>query len=158
MKLAQILAFAILAGELCACQKHKETIFLDSAWNRDYARNLCELNKKNLDVTCVKTPEQMAAEVQLRFASAVLQSAACKDVIVTNERIGERNLKTFENGWSLSFNVGIDGGNIDYSRTEWQIIDIKTNKRFGEGSMKDALEAASRVCIVATGGGGSVLR
>jgi len=98
----------------------------------------------------------MATELRLRFASAVLQSLACKDVTITNEPLGEKNLKDFENGWSLSFDVGIDGGAIDYSKTTWQIIDNKTKKRFGEGPMKDAVEAATRICIVATGRGGSV--
>jgi hypothetical protein len=157
VRLVQIAAVALLPIVLCGCRK-KETIFLDSAWNRDYAMNACEIYKKNLSVACIKTPEQMATELRLRFASAVLQSPACKDVTITNELLGERNLKEYENGWSLSFNVGIDGGAIDYSNSEWQIIDNKTKKRFGEGPLKDAVEAATRICIVATGHGGSVLK
>jgi hypothetical protein len=131
-------------------------IFLDSAWNRDYSMNACEIYKKNLGVACIKTSEQMATELRLRFASAVLQSPACKDVTITNEHLGERNLKEYEGGWSLAFNVGIDGGDIDYSNSEWQIIDNKTKKRFSEGPLKDAVEAATRICTVATGRGGSV--
>jgi hypothetical protein len=104
--------------------------------------------KKNLGVACIKTPEQIATELRLRFASAVLQSPACRDVTITNEPLGERNLKDYENGWSLSFNAGIDGGDIDYSNSEWQIIDNKTKKRFGEGPMKDAVEAAARICTL----------
>ena len=146
----------LFVGVLSGCQKRKETIFIDSAWNRDYAMNACEIYKKNLGVACIKTPEQMATELRLRFASAVLQSPACKDVAITDEPLSERNLKDCENGWSLSFNVGIDGGGIDYSNSEWQIIDVKTRKRFGEGPMKDAVESAIRICIVATGRGGSV--
>src|ERR1700730_2504422 len=146
MRLAQIAASALLASVLCACQKGKETIFLDSAWNRDYAMNECETYRKNLGVACIKTPEQMATELRLRFASAVLQSPACEDVSITNEPLGEQNLKEYEGGWSLSFNVGVDGGDIDYSNSMWQIIDIKTKKRFSEGPLKDAVEAATRVC------------
>jgi|ERR1700676_5464781 len=156
MKPRQFIICVLLAGILSGCQKRKETIFLDSAWNRDYAMNACEIYKKNLGVACIKTPEQTATELRLRFASAVLQSPACKDVTVTNEPLGEQNMKDYENGWSLSFNVGIDGGDIDYSNSEWQIIDVKTKKRFGEGPMKDAVEAASRICTVATGMGGTV--
>jgi len=156
VRLAQIAAVALCASALFGCQKRKETIFLDSAWNRDYAMNACEIYKKNLSVACIKTPEQMATELRLRFASAVLQSSACKDVTVTNEPLGQQNMKRFEVGWSLSFNVGIDGGDIDYSNSEWQIIDNKTQKRFGEGSLKDTVEAAERICTVATGKGGSV--
>lgn len=151
-------ASALLVSVLCACQKQKETIFLDSWWNRDYAMNACEIYEKNLGVACINTPEQMATELRLRFASAVLQSPACKDVTITNEPLSERNLKDFEGGWSLSFNVGIDGGAIDYSNSEWQIVDIKTKKRFGEGPMKGAVDAATRICIVATGMGGTVLQ
>ena len=145
----------LLAGILCGCQKQKETIFLDSAWNRDYAMNACEIYKRNLGVACINTPEQMATQLRLRLASAVLQSPACKDVTITNELLDEQNMKAYENGWSLSFDVGIDGGDIDYSNSEWQIIDNKTKKRFGEGPLKDPVEAATRVCIVATGEGGS---
>jgi hypothetical protein len=147
----------LVAGILSGCQKRREKIFLDSAWNRDYAMNACEIYKKNLGVACITTPEQMATELRLRFASAILQSPACKDVTITNEPpLGERNLKDYEGGWSLSFNVGIDGGDIDYSNSEWQIIDNKTNKRFSEGPLKDAVEAATRICTVATERGGSV--
>ncbi|MGC2830249.1 MAG: hypothetical protein WB994_11465 [Candidatus Acidiferrum sp.] len=77
-------------------------------------------------------------------------------MIITSEPIGAQNLKDYENGWSLSFNVGIEGGDIDYSNSVWQIIDVKTKKRFGEGPMKDAVEAAARICTVATGMGGKV--
>ena len=156
MKFRQLMMCVLLAGILSACQKRKETIFLDSAWSRDYAMNACEIYKKNYNIACFKTPEQMATELRLRFASAVLQSPACKDVTITNEPLGERNLKDYEGGWSLSFNVGIDGGDIDYSNSEWQIIDNKTKKRFSEGPLKDAVEAATRICTVATGRGGSV--
>src|ERR1700737_1750774 len=114
MRLIQIVTSALLASVMCACQTRKETIFLDSAWNRDYAMNACEIYKKNLGVACIKTPKQMATELRLRFASAILQSPACKDVTTTNELLGERNLKDYGGGWSLSFNVGIDGGDIDY--------------------------------------------
>lgn len=65
-------------------------------------------------------------------------------------------MKAYEDGWSLSFHVGIDGGDVDYSNSEWQVIDNKTQKRFGEGPLKDMVEAATRVCTVATGRGGSV--
>jgi hypothetical protein len=155
-RFVQITAAGFLASLLCACQHQKETIFLDSAWNRDYALNACEIYKKNLSVACIKTPEQMATELRLRLASAVSQSPACKGVTVTNKPLAERDLKDYENGWSLSFNVGIDGGDIDYSNSEWQIIDNKTVKRFAEGQFKDPVEAATRICTVATGRGGSV--
>lgn len=42
-----IAAFALLASVLGGCQK-KETIFLDSWWNRDYAMNACELYKNKV--------------------------------------------------------------------------------------------------------------
>jgi hypothetical protein len=50
----------------------------------------------------------------------------------------------------------IDEGDIDYSNSEWQIIDNKTQKRLSQGPLKDAVEAATRIWIVATGQGGSV--
>jgi hypothetical protein len=118
--------------------------------------NACEIYKKNYKVACFNNPEQISTELRLRFASAIRQSAACKDVTVSDEPLGQQNMKAFEDGWSLSFNVGIDGGDIDYSNSQWQIIDNKTKKRFGEGPLKDAVEAATRICTVATGQGGSV--
>jgi hypothetical protein len=56
------------------------------------------------------------------------------------------------------FDIEIDKGDIDYANSEWNIIDNKTKKRFGEGSLKDAVESANRICIVATGRGGTVLQ
>src|SRR5712692_43924 len=147
MRLQRFILWALLVGSLSGCQKQKATVFLDSAWNRDYAMNACEIYKRNYKAACFKTPEQISTELRLRFASAIRQSAACKDVTVSDEPLGQQNMKAFENGWSLSFNVGIDGGDIDYSNSQWQIIDNKTKKRFGEGPMKDAVEAATRVCI-----------
>jgi hypothetical protein len=46
-------------------------------------------------------------------------------------------------------------GAIDYSNSELQIADINTKKRFREGLLKDAVEATTRICTVATGRGGS---
>jgi hypothetical protein len=160
-RIAACVLVAGLAGSLSGCRKQKPTVFLDTAWNRDYAMNACELYKQNYGVACFKTPEQIAEELKLRFSSAVLQSPACRDVAVSYEPLGKQNLKAYEDGWSLSFNVGIDGGDIDYSNSEWQIIDNNAKKRlnekrFSEGPLKDAVEAATRICIVATGQGGSV--
>ncbi len=120
------------------------------------AMNACELYKNNYRVACLKTPEQIATELRLRFASALLQSAACKKVTLNYAPLNQGIGKEYEDGWRLSFNIGIDGGEIDYSNSDWQIIDNKTKKRFGEGSLKDAVEAATRICTVATGQGGSV--
>jgi hypothetical protein len=155
MRLAQIAASALLVTALCGCQKQKETIFIDSWWNRDYAMNACYSYKQNAGVACINTPEQMAAELRSRFASAVLQTPTCKDVTISYDTFGGYKPNP-QGGWSLSFNVAIDGGEIDYSNSDWQIIDIKTNRRFSKGSLKDAVEAARRVCTVVTGRGGSV--
>jgi hypothetical protein len=152
----QIIICALLAGILFGCQKQKTTIFMDTAWNRDYAKNACEAYRKNHSIGCIKTPEQIATESSLRFSSSVLQSSACKDVTISYALLGEGNLKEYERGWSLSFNIGIDDGDIDYSGSDWQIIDNKTNKRFSEGSLKDPVGAATGICIVAAGQGGSV--
>jgi hypothetical protein len=156
MRLAQIAASALLVTALCGCQKQKETIFIDSWWSRDYAMNACNSYKQSAGVACINTPEEMAAELRSRFSSAVLQSPACKDVTINYDTFGG-DKPNAHGGWSLSFNVAIGGGAIDYSNSAWQIIDIKTNKRFSEGPLKDAVEAATRVCNVATGRGGSVM-
>jgi hypothetical protein len=147
--------FALLAISFCGCQKQKQTIFIDSWWNRDYAKNACELYKTNFGVACINTPEEMASELRIRFASALLQSPACKDVKITYTMSAD-NTSNVQKGWNLSFNVRIDSGSIDYSNSVWQIIDNKTDKRFSEGSLGDAVEAATRICTVVTGRGGSV--
>src|ERR1700737_5120563 len=102
MRLIQIVTSALLASVMCACQTRKETIFLDSAWNRDYAMNACEIYKKNLGVACIKTPEQMATELRLRFASGVLQSPACKDVTITYAPMGGGNTNEYKSVWGRS--------------------------------------------------------
>jgi hypothetical protein len=56
----------------------------------------------------IKTPEQMATELKQRFASAVLQSPACKHVRISYEPVGEESMKVYLDGWSLTFNVGHD--------------------------------------------------
>ena len=152
----QILTSILLAGSLSGCQTRKNTIFLEQAWNRDYAKNACEIYKRNYNAACIKTPEQMATELKLRFASAVLQSPACKHVTISYTPVGEEeDIKDYLGGWSLTFNVGIDIRDIDYSNSVWQMLDNKTKKRF-EGPLKDAAEAATQICIATTGLGSSV--
>jgi hypothetical protein len=150
-----ILTSILLAGSLSGCQTRKNMIFLEQAWNRDYAKNACQIYKRNYNVACVKTPEQMATELKRRFASAVLQSPACKHVRISYEPVGEVDMKDYLSGWSLTFDVGIDIRDIDYSNSAWQMLDNKTNKRF-EGPLKDAAEAATRICIATTRRCGSV--
>jgi hypothetical protein len=151
----QLLTWVLLVGSLCGCQRQKTTIFVDQAWNRGYAKNACETYKRNSTVVCIKTPEQMAAELKQRFASAVLQSPACKHVGISYEPVGEESMKVYLDGWSLTFNVGIDSRDIDYSNSAWRMLDNKTKKRF-DGPLKDATAVATQICIAATGRGGSV--
>jgi hypothetical protein len=148
------IALPFLLIVFCGCQKKVTVIHIDNGWDRDYAANACEgYREAHYGVGCIDPPEQMAADLRSRFASAVLQSRACKDVVVSSTPVTEKDL---ESGWSLSFNVAIDGGEIDYPNSEWQIIDNQTHSRFSEGSLRDAVESATRICIVATGRGGSV--
>jgi|SRR5579883_1276100 len=142
---------------ICGCRTQKTIIFLDSAWNRDYAKNACDIYKKNTGIACLSTPEGIATQQKLMFASAFRQTPACKDVTLSYVAISEQNLKEYENGWSLSFDTGIDGGNVDESNSQWQIIDNKNAKQYSEGSLRDAVEAATRICIVATGKGGTAI-
>jgi len=140
---------------ITACEKQKAVVYVDEAWNRDYAKSVCEMRQKNTGVACIDSPEQIATGLKLRFSSAVRQATACKNVTV-NYGFVIKNLDEFKSGWSLSFNVGIDDGATDYSNSEWQIIDNKTQKKYGEGSLKDAVEAATRICVLATESGGVI--
>lgn len=146
----RILTSLVLAGSLSSCGARKNTIFLEQAWNRDHAKNACDIYKRNYNVACIKTPEQMATELKRRLASAVLQSPACRHVTISYEPVGEEDMKDYLIGRSLTFNVGIDIGDIDYSNSAWQMLDNKTKKRF-EGPLEEAAEAARQICIATTG-------
>jgi hypothetical protein len=151
----QLLAWILLVGSLSGCQKQKTNIFVDQTWNRSYAKNACEIYKRNHEAACVKTPEQMATELRLRLASAVLNSRACQNVAISYELVGEENIKDYLGGWRLTLNVGIDGRDIDYSHSVWSMLDNKTKKRF-DGPLSDSVEAATQICLVAIRPGGSV--
>ncbi len=146
----QILTSILLAGSLSGCQTRKNTIFLEQSWNRDYAKNACQIYKRNYNVACIKTSEQMATELKRRFASAVQQSLACQHVRISYEPVGDEDMKDYLSGWSLTFHVGIDIRDIDYSNSAWQMLDNKTKKRF-EGPLNNAAEAATQICTVTTG-------
>jgi hypothetical protein len=146
----------LLVAGLCGCQKHHGAIFVDTAWNREYASSACERYKKDFNVACSKTPEELATELRLRFASAVPQTPACKSVAIRYNVPSEGNRSDFERGWSLSFEVGINGGEIDYAKSQWEIADNKSKRYFAEGPLEDAVQAATRVCRVVTGSAGSV--
>lgn len=70
LRLAGCLLLACLADSSSGCQRHKQIVFLDTAWNRDYAMNACESYKKNRGVTCLKTPDQIAAFIVITEGSA----------------------------------------------------------------------------------------
>ena len=146
----QVLASILLAGSLSGCHTRKNTIFLEQAWNRDHAKNACEIYRRTYNVACIKTPEQMATELKRRFGAAVLRSPACRNVKISYEPVGEEDMKDYLSGWSLTFNVGIGIRDIDYSNSAWQMLDNKTKKRF-DGSLEDAAEAATQICIATTG-------
>ena len=158
--------FSVLGATLViwlAAPKHKPVVLIDGWWNRDYIKNVCELTEKNRNMSCIRTPEEMAADERVRFVSAFQASPACKDVSIYTgfddsplKLPKDKNENANKTDWSLSFNVGIENGDIDYASSEWQIIDDKTLKHFGEGSLADMSQAASQVCTIVTGSGGSV--
>lgn len=145
----QLLTWILLVGSISGCQKQEATIFVDQTWNRAYAKNACEIYKRNHEAACIKTPEQMTAELRLRLASAVLNSRACKNVAISYDLVGEESMKDYLGGWSLTLNVGIDGRDIDYSHSAWNLLDNKTKKRF-DGPLRNSVEAATQICLVAT--------
>lgn len=145
----QLLTWILLVVSLPGCQRQKTTIFVDQSWNRDYAKLACDTYKRNYGAACSKTPKQIATELRLRLASAVLNSRACKNVALSYEAVGEENKKEYLDGWSLILNVGIDARDIDYSHSAWSMLDNKTHKRF-DGSLRDSVEAATQICLVAT--------
>ena len=131
----------LLTVALSGCQKQKTAIFLDTAWNQDFAKNACEISEKNHQIACFQGPEQIANELRVRFLSAFQQTPACKDVSINSGPLNAGKLNEHEAGWSLSFNIGLENGEIDYPFSEWQIIDNKTLKRFSAGTLKDMNQA-----------------
>lgn len=148
--------YLLLAGALFGCQKQKTVIFLDTAWNRDFAKNACEISEKNHQRACFQSPEQIANESKVEFLSAFQQTPACKDVSINSAPTNAGKQNGYETGWGLSFNIGLENGEIDYASSEWQIIDNKTLKRFSAGTLKDMNQAATQVCTVVNGRGGSI--
>jgi len=152
---SQLLTWILVVGSLSACQRQKTTIFVDQTWNRDYAKNACDTYKRNYEAACLKTSEQMATELKLRLASEVLHNRACKNVAIHYEPVDEENMRDYFAGLSLTLNVGIDDRDIDYSHSVWSLLDNKTKNRF-DGPLRDSVEAATQICIVATIRGSSV--
>jgi hypothetical protein len=144
-----LLTWLLLIGSLFGCQRQKTTIFVDQAWNRGYAKNACDMYKRSYGTACLKTPDQMATELKVKLASGARQSRTCENVTISYELVGEENMKDYLEGWSLTLNVGIDGREIDYSRSVWTMLDNKTKKRF-EGPLRDSVAAATQICSVAT--------
>lgn len=151
----KILPWILIVGSLAGCQTRKNTIFLEQTWNRDYAKNACQMYKHSYNSACIKTPEQMATELKLRFESAVRQSPACKLVTISYTPVGQEDMKDYLRGWSLTFDVEIEARDIDYSHSVWSMLDNKTKRRI-EGPFTDAVEATTQICILATRRGSSV--
>lgn len=152
---SQVLIWILLVGSLSACQRQKATIFVDHTWNRYHAKNACDMYKRNYEAACFKTPEQIATELKLRLASAFLHNRACKNVVIRYEFVDEQDMKDYLDGWRLTLNAEIDGRVIDYSHSVWSMFDNKTKKRF-DGPLADSAEAATEICMVATGRSNSV--
>jgi len=145
---AQLFTAILFVGTLTGCQTRKMTIFLDQSWNRDNAKNASEVYTSNN--SCVRIPQQMADDLRREFASAFLQSRACKGVNISYDPVGDEAMKDYLSGWSLTFDIGIASRDIDYTHSGWQMLDHKTKRRF-EGPLKDVDEAATQICMLANG-------
>jgi hypothetical protein len=147
---AHLFTAIFFVATLTGCQTRKMTIFLDQSWNRDNAKNACETYKRTSNNSCVRIPQQMADDLKREFASAFLQSRACKGVNISYDPIGDEAMKDYLSGWSLTFDIGIASRDIDYTHSAWQMLDNKTKRRF-EGPLKDVDEAATQICMLANG-------
>jgi hypothetical protein len=92
----------------------------------------------------------VADDLRREFASAFLQSKACRGVSISYDPVGDEAMKDYLSGWSLTFDIGITGRDIDYVHSAWQMLDHKTKRRF-EGTLKDVDEAATQICMLANG-------
>jgi hypothetical protein len=146
MKL-QTFICVLFVGSLCSCQTHQTTIFVEQTLNRDYAKIACDIYKRNHDSACLRTPEQMTADLEERLASAVRQDPACRYVTISHGPVGDENMKSYLAGWSLTFDIGIGNRDIDYSNSAWHLLDHKTKKSF-DGSLENSADAATQICLV----------
>ncbi|MGB7437286.1 MAG: hypothetical protein WBR26_07285 [Candidatus Acidiferrum sp.] len=147
---AHLFTAILLVGILTGCQTRKMTIFLDQSWNRENVKNACEVYTRTSNNACVRIPRQMADDLRGKFASAFLQSRACKGINISYDPVGDEAMKDYLSGWSLTFDIGIDSRDIDYTHSVWQMLDNKTKRRF-EGPLRDVDEAAMQICRLANG-------
>jgi hypothetical protein len=148
MKL-QTLVCILLVGSLSSCRTSQRTIFIEQAVNRDYVKIACDIYKYDHHSACLRTPKQITADLEASLMSAMLQNPACQHVTISYTPVAEEKMKDYLDGWSLTFDVGIDGRDIDYSRSVWSMFDNKTKKRF-YGSLSDSVEAATQICVLVT--------
>ena len=113
-------------------------MFIDGWWDKDYTKNVCEAVKLNGQTPCRQEPEVIAAELRIKFVSSFQQSTECRSVNIFDgftdplKSTSEPAKKIVKSDWSLSFNVAIKDGEIDYPSSEWQIIDNQSWKEAGE--------------------------
>jgi hypothetical protein len=147
MKL-RTLEWILLTSSLCGCRTHQTTIFVEQTLNRDYAKIACDIYKRNHNITCLRTPDQMTTDLQARLTLAVLQNPACKHVTISYTPVSEEKMKDYLAGWSLTFDVGIDDRDIDYSNSAWHMLDHKTKKRF-DGPLRNSADDSTQICLAA---------
>jgi hypothetical protein len=147
---AQLFTAILFVGMLSGCKTRKTTIFFDHSWNHDNVKLACEIYKRTSNNSCVGTPKQMADDLSREFASAFLQTQACKAINISYDPVNDETKKEYLRGWSLTFDIEIDSRDIDYAHSVWQMLDNKTKRRF-EGSLKDVNQAATQICMLANG-------
>ena len=141
------------------CNKpQSRKIYIDGWWDLEYARNLCKARAVATGIGCVPDGPTLARQLEIQFTSAFQTNSACNGVSLLNDyhdpqKDGAKTkLGTAE--WALSFNISVENGELIPKDSVWQIIDHNL-KRFAEGDMGDATQAATKVCTMVKNQGGT---
>jgi hypothetical protein len=150
---------AMLALQGCAPSK-AHTVSIDGWWDDDFAKNACYAVKQYDHVGCLADPISYSRQVETSFKSAFQSNPACRGVRLIDDfhdpNRDAAKTKIVEADWSLMLNTGMSP-NEGFSEKEstWQVIRAADSSHYAEGSMADPYRAASQVCTVILGKGGS---
>jgi hypothetical protein len=152
----------VLTG--CKSTHREQVIAIDGWWDDDYATNACWAAKANHDLgttACMREPKEMVHELEKDFTSGFQENPACRNVKLfhwQNHKGETTDAKYLAANWSIQFTISVQNGELSEADSQWQIIDMPQNNihraRYADGDMKNAYEAAGRVCRMVKGEGG----
>lgn len=140
----------------CKTSRRHPTVTLDNWWNVDYAKNACELYKRNFGVFC--DGNVIAAEIRNEFVTSFRANPACTNVVLytgftSPEQVKE---KAPDVEWTLMLEPSITEGEINWEQSQWSVLYHDERASYGQGNLKDMKKATTLVCDNVNGVGGQV--